>query len=65
MVRLFVLLAVVLPVAALGLAVWAVVSIARTTMASAATVLWVLAALLLPLLGPILWFAIGRRSVKA
>ncbi len=65
MVRLFVLFAAALTVATLGLAVWAVVSIARTPMSSNAIVLWVMAALLLPLLGPILWFSIGRKSAQA
>ncbi|WP_232466341.1 PLDc N-terminal domain-containing protein [Diaminobutyricimonas sp. LJ205] len=34
-------------------------------MSSNAIVLWVMAALLLPLLGPILWFSIGRKSAQA
>jgi hypothetical protein len=43
-----------------------VVSIARDRAASrTAKAVWVLIALLLPLLGPILWFTIGRKSVRA
>jgi hypothetical protein len=43
----------------------AAVSIARSRTASGSEkAVWVLVILLFPLLGPILWFAIGRRSSR-
>ncbi len=44
----------------------ALVSILRTRPASGTeTVLWILIVLVAPLLGALLWFAIGRRSARA
>ncbi len=43
----------------------ALVSILRTRPASGTeTVLWILIVLVAPLLGALLWFAIGRRSAR-
>lgn len=43
----------------------AMVSIARHRMASGTEkVLWVLVSLIFPVLGPILWFAIGKKSSR-
>ena len=47
-------------------AVVALVSIARSRpLSGTETVLWILAVLVAPLLGALLWFAIGRRRVAA
>jgi hypothetical protein len=43
----------------------ALISIARNrTYTSGGTVVWALIVLAVPVLGPILWFAIGRRAAR-
>jgi len=43
----------------------ALISIARNrTYTSARTVVWALIVLAVPVLGPVLWFAIGRRAAR-
>jgi hypothetical protein len=45
--------------------IFAAVSIARSTTASGLEkAVWVLIVLAFPLLGPVLWFAIGRKSAR-
>ncbi|WP_208322643.1 MULTISPECIES: PLD nuclease N-terminal domain-containing protein [unclassified Salinibacterium] len=46
----------------LALAIWALVSIAHTPSEPTPKVLWVLVVLFFPLIGPILWFVIGRSA---
>ncbi|WP_157156764.1 MULTISPECIES: PLD nuclease N-terminal domain-containing protein [unclassified Diaminobutyricimonas] len=53
------LLFVIVP---LALFVWAIVSVAQTPAEPTPKVLWVLVVLFFPLLGPILWFTIGRPA---
>lgn len=45
-----------------GLLVAAVVSIARSTASNRAKAIWLVVVLLLPLLGPLVWFVTGRRA---
>jgi hypothetical protein len=53
-------------IAAFVLFVAALISIVRAPRASAAErVIWVLVVLILPLLGSIVWFAVGRRFATA
>lgn len=48
----------------LAMLVSAIVSIARSAANSTTKVLWVLVVLLFPVVGPILWYLVGRRSVR-
>jgi hypothetical protein len=59
LLTIFMLLFVIVP---LGLFVWAIVSVAQTPAEPTPKVLWVLVVLFFPLIGPILWFAIGRPA---
>ncbi|KIC60105.1 PLDc N-terminal domain-containing protein [Microbacterium hominis] len=49
----------------LALFVGAVVSIASSAATSLEKTLWILATLMFPFMGPIVWFAVGRRSLVA
>lgn len=51
--------------AALALFVAAVVSIASSAATSLEKTLWILVTLMFPLMGPIVWLAVGRRSIVA
>ena len=46
----------------LAIDVWAVVTIVQSGAATAHKVLWIVLILLLPVVGVILWFLLGRRS---
>ena len=60
----FVLGALVLLVLALVLLVLALVQIARTSeLSSTGRAIWVLIVLFVPIVGPVVWFSIGRRSL--
>lgn len=53
-------------IAGLVLFVGALINIARNrTYTSGGTVVWALIVLALPVLGPVLWFLIGRRAPKS
>jgi succinate dehydrogenase/fumarate reductase cytochrome b subunit len=49
----------------LGGDVWAVINILQSTSSNEKKLLWVLAVLLLPFLGLILWFFLGPRDGRA
>ena len=57
----------VLPLVLFALAAAAIVSISRhtTSMSTQQIVLWCGVALLFTVIGPLLWFAIGRRAARA
>ncbi|MFB2584601.1 PLDc N-terminal domain-containing protein [Herbiconiux liukaitaii] len=60
------LVIILLSIAAFVLFIAALISIIRAPRASAAErVIWVLVVLILPLLGSIVWFAVGRRFATA
>ena len=49
---------------ALGLLVFALVQIARSSeLSSTGRAIWVLIVLFVPIVGPVVWFSIGRRSL--
>lgn len=45
--------------------VWAIVNIAQSGASTGHKVLWIVLVLLLPVLGLILWFLLGPRTVNA
>lgn len=45
--------------------VWAIVNIAQSGASTGHKVLWIVLVLLLPVLGLILWFLLGPRTVSA
>ena len=45
--------------------VWAIINIFQSSASNGKKLLWILAVLLLPLLGLILWFLLGPRDRKA
>ncbi len=53
-----------LAVVALGLAVWAVLSLSRRArdLSSAVVAVWAVVILLVPVLGPLAWILAGRRA---
>ena len=51
--------------AGIALFIAAVVSIASSAATSLEKTLWILVTLMFPLMGPIVWFAVGRRSIVA
>lgn len=57
--HLLILLAVL---AVFALFIAAIVSIARAGLDSGPTALWIVVCLLFPLVGSIIWFAVGRRT---
>ena len=48
----------------LAIDVWAIVTIVQSGAATAQKVLWIVLILLLPVVGVILWFLLGRRSAR-
>lgn len=44
--------------------IWAIVSILQSTVSSEKKLIWIIAVVLLPLLGLILWFFLGPRNGK-
>ncbi|RWZ51902.1 PLDc_N domain-containing protein [Labedella phragmitis] len=49
----------------LVLFVAAIVSIARATATGTEKAIWVLVALVFPIAGPIVWFAVGKRTTSS
>jgi Phospholipase_D-nuclease N-terminal len=45
--------------------IWAIINIAQSSASNGKKLVWILAVLLLPLLGLILWFFLGPRDRKA
>ena len=45
--------------------IWAIIKISQSSASNAKKVIWILAVVLLPLLGLILWFFLGPRDRKA
>lgn len=45
--------------------IWAIINIFQSPASNAKKLIWILAVVLLPLLGLILWFFLGPRSSKA
>jgi succinate dehydrogenase/fumarate reductase cytochrome b subunit len=45
--------------------IWAILNISQSSAANGKKLLWILAVLLLPLLGLVLWYFMGPRSGKA
>jgi succinate dehydrogenase/fumarate reductase cytochrome b subunit len=45
--------------------IWAILNISQSSAANEKKLLWILAVLLLPLLGLVLWYFMGPRSGKA
>ena len=45
--------------------IWAIINIFQSSASNEKKLLWILAVLLLPLLGLILWFLLGPRDRKA
>ena len=45
--------------------IWAIINIIQSSASSEKKLLWIVAVVLLPLLGLILWFFLGPRSGKA
>jgi hypothetical protein len=45
--------------------IWAIINIFQSSESNGTKLLWILAVLLLPLLGLILWFFLGPRDRKA
>lgn len=56
-------LILIVVLAGIALFVGAVVSIASSEATSLEKTLWILVTLMFPLMGPIVWFAVGRRSI--
>ena len=48
----------------LALDIWAIVNILQSSVSNEKKLIWILAVLLLPLLGLILWFFLGPRGGK-
>lgn len=45
--------------------IWAIINIFQSSVSNGKKLVWILAVLLLPLLGLILWFLLGPRDRKA
>lgn len=45
--------------------VWAIINVLRSTASNEKKLIWILAVVLLPLLGLILWYFLGPRSGKS
>jgi len=45
--------------------IWAIINIFQSSASNGKKLIWILAVLLLPLLGLILWFLLGPRDSKA
>ena len=45
--------------------VWAILNIAQSSVSNEKKLIWIIAVVLLPLLGLILWYFLGPRSGKA
>jgi hypothetical protein len=45
--------------------IWAIINIFQSSISNEKKLIWILAVLLLPLLGLILWFLLGPRGSKA
>ena len=45
--------------------VWAIINISQSAVSNEKKLIWIVAVILLPLLGLILWFFLGPRSSKA
>ena len=45
--------------------IWAVINVVQSSVSNEKKLLWILAVVLLPLLGLILWFFLGPRDRKA
>jgi phospholipase D-like protein len=45
--------------------VWAIINIAQSAVSNEKKLIWIVAVILLPLLGLILWFFLGPRGSKA
>jgi hypothetical protein len=45
--------------------IWAILNISQSAVSNEKKLIWILAVLLLPLLGLILWYFLGPRSSKA
>ena len=45
--------------------IWAIINIFQSSVSNEKKLIWILAVLLLPLLGLILWFLLGPRDSKA
>jgi len=45
--------------------VWAIINISQSAVSNEKKLIWILAVVLLPLLGLILWYFLGPRSGKA
>jgi len=45
--------------------IWAILNISQSAVSNEKKLIWILAVLLLPLLGLVLWFFLGPRSGKA
>ena len=45
--------------------IWAILNIAQSSASNGKKLIWIVAVLLLPVLGVILWFFMGPRSGKA
>lgn len=45
--------------------IWAILNIAQSTVSNEKKLLWILAVLLLPVLGLVLWFFLGPKNRRA
>ena len=45
--------------------VWAIINVSQSAVSNEKKLIWILAVILLPLLGLILWYFLGPRSSKA
>ena len=45
--------------------VWAIINVAQSAVSNEKKLIWIIAIILLPLLGVILWYFLGPRSGKA
>jgi Phospholipase_D-nuclease N-terminal len=45
--------------------IWAIINIAQSSVSNEKKLIWIIAVILLPLLGLILWFIFGPRGGKA
>ena len=56
------LIGLLIPVLAIALLIWALVDILKSEFTGSNKIIWVIVVLLLPLLGSILYFAIGTKQ---
>ena len=45
--------------------VWAIINVAQSTVSNEKKLIWIIAIIVLPLLGVILWYFLGPRGSKA